>query len=453
MLYAQTSAHSQKQIRPLPSRSLSLLTKEAVFVIAGQIVTAFGGLLLTRTLTDTLDPGTYGSLSLLLTAAAFANQLVFGGLSIGIARFYPLAQAGSAAFTGYSCASTRLLTLAILLTLFLPISISTIVPQSTQSQWESFILPISILAAFMGSNSTINAVNNAARKRADVALASASESILRILLCTILIRHFTADAGVALIGYISATALVCTSQLLLLLHRNNFLPKRACDSVARREWMQQIWGFSWPFSIWGLFTSIHLASDRIALARYADTETVARYAVLYQLAYMPTIIVTNFLVTFFSPILFQAAAVSSNTPRQRSARRTSYLLAALSVLITLAIAFTAACGHRQIFNCAVADTYADASFLLPWMVIAAGITSTGQMFCLQLMAEFRTSALLLVKIITALGGIGMQWAGAKYFGIQGVVGAQVFFSLFFCFWVAYLQTNESGPKFRAGVAT
>lgn len=64
----------------------------------------------------------------------------------------------------------------------------------------------------------------------------------------------------------------------------------------REDWMRQIWHFSWPFSVWGVFTWAQQSSDRWALQVYASTADVEMSAVLFQLGYTPINLATGVVV-------------------------------------------------------------------------------------------------------------------------------------------------------------
>ena len=67
------------------------LTKEGSWIVLGQITSVFGMLVLVRMLTEYLDPIQYGQLALGLTVAGLVNQVVMGGITNGIVRFYSIA--------------------------------------------------------------------------------------------------------------------------------------------------------------------------------------------------------------------------------------------------------------------------------------------------------------------------------------------------------------------------
>jgi hypothetical protein len=75
------------------------------------------------------------------------------------------------------------------------------------------------------------------------------------------------------------------------------------------------------------------------------------------------------------------------------------------------------------------------------MVLAGGIFASGQMLALKLMSEMRSTTMTSVKVVTALLGVGLNIYGATRFGLQGVVAAQVAFSIVYFFWMAWISQH------------
>ena len=126
-----------------------------------------------------LEPARYGELALGLTIGALVNQVVTGGVSASIGRFYSIASE-KYDLASYLKASSRLL------------GWSALYP----SDWSSFAgcftrnrpnrmgtincCSHSLVANCSGLNSTLNGVKNAARQRHIVALHSGGEAWLKI---------------------------------------------------------------------------------------------------------------------------------------------------------------------------------------------------------------------------------------------------------------------------------
>ena len=67
------------------------LIKEGGWIISGQMATITGALVSVRMLTEYLSPDQYGHFALGLSIAVMVNQLIFGGISNGIGRYFSIA--------------------------------------------------------------------------------------------------------------------------------------------------------------------------------------------------------------------------------------------------------------------------------------------------------------------------------------------------------------------------
>ena len=92
--------------------------------------------------------------------------------------------------------------------------------------------------------------------------------------------------------------------------------------------------------------------------------------------------------------------------------------------------------HSKFFEILVSDRYTVVSPLLPLMVLASGLYATGQMATNSLMMRNKTQALIAPKIGTALFGVAANLAGARWFGLLGVVLAGVAFGGLYLAWTA-----------------
>jgi O-antigen/teichoic acid export membrane protein len=98
--------------------------------------------------------------------------------------------------------------------------------------------------------------------------------------------------------------------------------------------------------------------------------------------------------------------------------------------------------HEWLFRLLVATEYRGSSYYLPWVVLAGGLFAGSQVLTLKLMSEMKTSLLTIVKITTALIGVLCNVLGAIYFGMKGVVGALVVFSVIYFVWMVVIAQNS-----------
>ncbi len=157
------------------------LAAEGGWILAGQIASVVGALVLVRVLTEHLTPAQYGELALGLTLAALVNQVVTGALSNGIVRFFaPALEAADLA--RYLRASVRLVILASLIILIFASVLFVVFAATGQIKWLGLAGSALALSVLSGFNGILSGIQNAARQRATVALHDGLDAWLKLAL-------------------------------------------------------------------------------------------------------------------------------------------------------------------------------------------------------------------------------------------------------------------------------
>jgi O-antigen/teichoic acid export membrane protein len=370
-----------------------------------------------------------------MTVATLVNQILFGPLSNGVTRFYAPAMEQND-LTGYLKAVRRLVLFAIVLVLPVVMVVVIGVLLARRAEWIAIVIAALAYATVSGCNSILNGIQNAARQRAVVALNQGMEPWMRFIAAAGLLLSFGATSTAAMIGYAVGAMFVLCSQYVFY---RKIVPKNAASTITERSWSSQICIFSWPFASWGVFYWAQSSSDRWALEFFRNSKDVGLYAVLYQLGYYPISMATTMAVQLLAPIFYQRAGDASDGARNANVSYLSWRLTYLALGVTGAAFIVALLLHTQIFKILVAKEYASASYLLPWMLFAGGIFATGQIISLNLMSQMKPHLMITAKIVTALLGVIFNFAGAYWFGIEGVVLANILFSVLFSLWMVTLQ--------------
>lgn len=410
------------------------LAKEGSWIVIGQIAVVAGSLVLVRVLTEYLDPEQYGQLALGLTVAGLVNQVVMGGIGAGIGRFYSIA-AEKQDLGGYLHATRYLLAYATAAVVAIGLILISSLYWLGYSQWIGLATATLVFSVLTGYNGTLSGIQNAARQRAIVAFHGGLDAWLKILLAVGVVLWLGASSTAVVIGYACASLLITVSQLIFL---RRTIPQQHTRIQNRQQWMPQIWAYSLPFTTWGAFTWMQQISDRWALQVFASTSDVGQYAVLFQLGFTPIALITGMAMNFLGPILYQRSGDVTDHARNSNVHQLCWRMAHLSLMVTL-LGFAITFALREwFFGLLVASEYRGSSYLLPWVVLAGGIFSAGQILALKLMSEMKPSAMTTAKIVTALIGILLNVIGAAFAGIQGVVGAMGAFSGIYFVWMAVL---------------
>ncbi len=414
------------------------LFKEGSWIVFGQVLMVVGSLAGVRLLTELLSPDAYGELALGMTIATLVNQIILGPLGGGIMRFYSSALEHEDV-AGYLKAVKKLVLYATLAIFLLAVFAIIGLILSGHYQWVAITLSALVFAIFNGYSANLGGIQMAARQRSIVAIHQGIDPLLRSFVAGGLVLWFGMSSSVAMIGYAIAALLILASQTFFFqqIIRNSRFSKN------KRAWQDEIWQFSWPIGIFGVFTWLQLASDRWSLQIFSLTSEVGSYAVLYQLGYYPISLLTGMAMQFMVPILYQRAGDASDSGRNADVSKLSWQLTGLSLGLTGVAFILAMLLHPIIFQIFVAKEYRSISYLLPWIIVSGGVFASGQSLASNLLAQLKTREMIMPKIMTALFGVTLNFVGVYFHGIIGAVWAGVLFALAYFLWMAVLVINNN----------
>ena len=413
------------------------LVREGIWVLFGQIMAVFGALAGVRLLTELLEPAAYGKLALGMTLATLVNQTILGPLGNGASRFYAPA-AEQSELSGYINAVSHLGLLGTGIVLLLIFLTGTALLITGRAEWIALVTAALIFAILSGYNSIINGIQNAARQRAIVALHQGLEAWVRPLFAAGLMVLLGAYSTVAIVGYVLATLVILCSQYSFL---RRVLPDRTTATATQADWKRLIWGYSWPFTVFGIFAWAQLSIDRWALELLTTTEDVGLYSVLYQVGYSPMQLATAMSMQFIAPIMFQRAGDGAEANRIMSANFLGQRLTALALVLTTIAVTMAFLFHRPLFALVVASKYRGVSYYLPWLLLAGGLFSTSQTIALNIMSQMRTQQMIAVKVVCALLAVIGSLIGAATYRIDGVVASTVIVAAIQLIWMLQIQNR------------
>ena len=429
-------------LTPLPLPRLKRLAKEGSWIVVGQIASVTASLVLVRMLTEHLEPTQYGQLALALTLGTLVCQVAFSGAMPGIMRYYAIAAEKGEA-SEYFVAARRMMLYGTSVALGLSAVLLLGLPLFGKVDLLG-LTAITIIFSVLGSyNSTQSMIQNAARQRQVIALHGCLDAWLKIFFAVGLLTWLGNSAKVVVIGYIASLLLVLGSQAIFI---RRLIPRKPTQADKPNPWMGQIWLYSKPFVFFNFSTWIQASSDRWALDTFATTQDVGLYAVLIQLGYSPISMVAGLMTALIGPILFQRSGDTTDHSRNTGVHRRAWQLTFIALFFTLLACLLAYGLHDWIFRLLVAAQYRSVSYLLPWMILAGGLFSAGQVLSLKLMSDLNTKALMWPKIITSIVGALLSFAGAYRMGLNGVVYAAVAFAALQFVWLGLLSMHPLGGQ-------
>lgn len=412
----------------------------------GQALATLGGLLGVRLLTNMMTPFSYGELALGMTFLTLIQQLIMGPVTNGFGRYFVIAQEKSE-INAYLRSVWSILVKSSLLTVGIFSALTIALLLTNNLIWVSLLALSSLFSLVSSYNIALDNIQNAARQRVVVACHQGLSQWLRFLLAAGLILLLGSSSRTAMLGYFLSALIVLFSQWFFFQKNSIFQGQSGWAGVdwnSSSIWENRIIQFALPFSAWGLFSWAQMSSDRWALQTFQSTTSVGFYSVLYQLGYYPITILTGIFVQFISPLLYRQVGDATESKRVRSAQRFTNQLT-LAVLGLTGLATFLAWGLKEVvFRILVASEYQGVSYLLPWIVLSGGLFAAGQISALTALNNNQPQKLLIPKIVTSLFGVALSFFGAYFYGLEGVVGAGVLFSLVYFVWVYSLFLPLSG---------
>jgi O-antigen/teichoic acid export membrane protein len=97
--------------------------------------------------------------------------------------------------------------------------------------------------------------------------------------------------------------------------------------------------------------------------------------------------------------------------------------------------------HPFIIPLLASEKYINYSFYLPYFIAAASLFAAGEIYAIKMQAKMLSLRLSYIKLFMGFLGIGMNFIGAYYMGIGGVVASL----LLFCtinFFVMRIGSND-----------
>jgi O-antigen/teichoic acid export membrane protein len=422
-----------------PSR-FGRLSSEAMWILVGQTASILGSLALIRLLTEHLNSALYGEWALCLTLVAVVNQVVLGGIAAGIARYFSIAVEADD-LQGFLNDARMVIGRATAI-VFLVASIGFIgLAIWNKTDWLLNGAVVLVFALLNGFSSCLNAIQAAARAHKSVAISTGASPWLTGVLIIVLMRQYQSSVLVVTVAYAMGAFLILFHQLIFF-KKNLPKERQATVHMSPSNWSGLILNFSLPISLFGVFTWLQQASDRWALEHLSSTEAVGQYAVLFQLGFTPGALLIGLVTQFLGPILYQLSGTTNDMKRNQQVHTLALRAVGLSLFVTFVLFSGALFFHLSLFKLVTANQYWVVSSYLPWMVLAGGLFSAGQLLALKFMSEIKVRTITNIKITTSSAGIIINILGAYIWGLPGVVAALVLFSAFYFSWM-FITTKSS----------
>ena len=398
---------------------------EISWIVAGKGLSFAGMLFLVGVLTKSLTTSDYAILALGLTFCNLANQVIMGSISQGIGRYFSIVLE-SGGYYSFKHAAIKITGLASASLFLIGILSAILFFYQGQFNLVNLVFALIILSVINGLNDIFNSMQNLARNRMHVAITGVIDAWLKVLLVGMVLNYVTASATEVILCYIATSAVI----LLVQIDKwKKFHKSLAHDDEPILNWEKEIWKFSLPASIWGIFVWFQQASDKWALQFFSSTNDVAQYSVLYQIGYTPLIIGIGLLVTMCTPILYRKSKLNDDGSLETQDHKIVFFLGLLISIVTSVAFILLWLFNAQIMRAITAPAYYISGPFLPWMALSAGFFAFADVLYIKMMGEIRVKEILGVKILASSIGVALNSLGAYFFGLWGVVAANVLFGI------------------------
>lgn len=416
-----------RQVLPLSQDTISPWMTEAFWVgfgLATSVLALFAGTCMLTTLLSTIE---YGRLVLAISLAMLVVQICGEPVAQTAVRFYAhWREAGKLPVLIHSLKKSMIWTVGgIFLTC---IAIVVLGRRFDELPSDHLTLIVGAFAAFLILNRVAVALEDAARERRFRGIMQGGFELGRFLFAIGLIFFLASHrAETALDGFLIAAILTVAAHGLFLWKILKPLPGEqydigvtmtTADAISLRR-------FQFPLFISHAFIWLVMMTERWLLHRYGSLADVGGYAAVYQLAFMPMIFVSKFLVLLTEPIIYQMTGLDRETDSGSNALRINGYLAVVILLMTLIIFSLLLFCHPVVGRFLLGIEFRTYSWLFPWLFLAGGFFAAAQQFLVRMKCDMRTGTIAVLWGVVALIAAFAYFIGAKYWQLTGILTAVV----------------------------
>ena len=387
-------------------------TNEAIWLALGIFVSMAIVVLGTRILTTNLSTLEYGRLALMISLAAIFDQVAGHAIGGSAMRFYTVYQ--SKRLLGDLKATIFIYLLASgVICIFIAVLVGFI-------QWPAgnvllVIFSLAFSMALLVSGVGVRLVE-AARQRKVSAFFRISFELARFGMATIFIYLISQTAESVIAGFLIGACIIAGSHIYYICYRLPDNDQEMIRSDKQKELARSFLVYARPLMIVGLGTWIFLMSPLWAMGWFGEISQVGIYAAYHQLAFVPMLVISGLLLTYFAPILYENVSRSFEKAMKDSLR-----FSLLTLLMVIIIAMVAYLGHKPISFLLLGEHFRADSWIFPWLIIAGGCFGVAQQLLLRFRAEMRTAKLAVIQLAFAVIAILFYSVAAKYFELSVVV--------------------------------
>jgi len=372
--------------------NIKFLGREAFWVATGLGVNVLLVLVGTRVLTTLMTTEEYGRLALSLSFTTLAVQVGVTPISLTTLRFYAHWQQAGRLKMLFSHMGAYL-SFSLLLVLIASAMFAVVSKWVIALPGIEIILLTGIFSMLLMLYTVALGLENAARETRRRALLQIRFEFARFSLAVCLIWMLHKEtAEVVLGGFLIAALLVVAPHFFSLYRRYKTAWQKVNDSkmIDNKVPIGTLSRFLLPLFLSYACIWIVMTTERWALQYYGSVADVGGYAAVYQLAYIPMILIGNFLLLLTAPIIYQYIGANKNFVDVKQSLKVNRHLAFVIVGITFCGFIVLEIFHPYFGKLLLGPNFRAYSWIFPWLLLAGGCFAASQQLLLKLSCEMRT---------------------------------------------------------------
>lgn len=396
------------------------ISTEVLWVVAGQVLSFVATLVSVKVLTKILPADAYGELALALSIAGIINLFLYGPLSQAVLRYYAISVERQQLWP-YIGVVRKLGMLVSFILIGVALLATLIVWLAAGNFWSTWIGIAFIFGLISGLFSLPLTILSAMRDRRAVALLQIIDAWARVAFSVLFLSVFGPDSRAALGGYVFGGLIVLVASLRIAKYRLSFdADQTKLGNSNHQIVVQEIVKFALPFIGFAAFASASQFGDRWILQGVMGASEVGLYAVLLQIASMPSISLYSLMSSVLAPIIFVRVGDDPKGSRLQSVRRLIVVSSVgYFVLILMGAVFLAFWADELIMLVSTVEYSGHAATFLV-LYFSSAIFMLGQFLALVGLAKNNPKEILLPKCVQGvlalvIGGFLVSSQGA--FGV------------------------------------
>ncbi len=424
---------------------------EAFWVGFGLITSVLALLAGTRFLTKLLSTEEYGKLALAISLATLAVQIFGDPIGKTAVRFYThWRDAGK--FYGFMQNLGKSLTYALAVIVLFCMGVLISGHFWAVSPGFCFVIVTGIFTILLILHRVAFGLEDAARKRRFRGIIQGIFEALRFMFAIgFVILWATPDAKTVLMGFAVAGTLVVIAHGIFLYR---LFSTAQMENTADQKMIAEIdtvsmQAFQFPLVFSNACIWLVMMAERWILNHSGLSGDVGGYAAVYQLAFIPMLFISNFMVLLIEPILYQTAHLdrAGVTPVQvlRMNRYAGVGILCVTLVLFLVLLFC----YPTVGSFFLGIEFRSYSWIFPWLLLSGGCFAAAQQLLLILNCEMRTGLLAILWGVVAAIAVIAYIIGANYWQLKGVIAAIVFVNALLLVF-SYLFSNRLFRKSNLG---